>query len=186
MINDETTPELEQDVNENQTEETIEETQEESSTQTESTSKEDDKDWKAEALKYKAILDRNKNKKPESKTSTKSDELDYAQKAYLTANGLKGKDEHALALEYAKNTGKSLDDVVENKYFLNDLTDLREKRATKNAMPSSSKRPNNSSKEEVDYWISKGDLPPATEVELRRKVVNERIKRESKTNVFLP
>ena len=65
MENDETTPELEQDENENQTGQEQEETQTQDQAQTESESQEDDTDWKAEALKYKAILERNKNKKPE-------------------------------------------------------------------------------------------------------------------------
>jgi len=63
MENDEKTAELEQHENETQ-EEVAEETQD-TSEQSEETSHEDDKDWKAEALKYKAILERNKNKKPE-------------------------------------------------------------------------------------------------------------------------
>lgn len=180
MENDEITPDLELDANNNQEENDENQTQ----NQDDDTSHEDDKDWKSEALKYKAILNRNKNK-PEKKTSEKSGELDYGQKAFLVSNGIKGAEENELVKSFMKETGKSLDDVLESRYFQEELKDLREKKATDNATIKSSKRSNQSSQNEVDYWINKGELPPATEVELRRKVVNERIKRETKTNIFL-
>lgn len=63
MENDENT--LEVELNENEINEDVEESQEDSQ---ESEESQDKTDWKAEALKYKAILDRNKGKnKPEIK-----------------------------------------------------------------------------------------------------------------------
>lgn len=122
-------------------------------------------------------------KKSESK---KSDDLDYGQKAYLRAEGIKRGDEESLVMEYIKNTGKSLEDILDNKHFQNDLKDLRETIATSDAIPKGSKRSAQSSIDSVEYWIAKGELPPADQMELRRKVVNAKIKAETQTNVFSP
>lgn len=118
-----------------------------------------------------------------TKKSTKG-ELDYGQKAFLVANGIKGSDEVALVQEMMSATGRTLDDVVENKYFQAELKELRESKATKEAIPSSSKRSPSSQEGTVDYWIAKGELPPADKVELRRKVLNERIRREEQASKF--
>lgn len=134
-----------------------------------------------EQLGKKLGIDSDKSSK-----SSKASELDYGQKAFLVASGVKGAKEMDLAKEYMSNTGKSLEEVVENKYFLNDLKELRETTASANAMPNGSKRSTNSSKDSVDYWLAKGELPPADQIELRRKVVNERIAKEKNKNVFGP
>ncbi len=180
MQNDEITPEFEQDVNKIN-EEVEEETQDTSDQSDESHT--DEKDWKSEALKYKAILDRNKNKKPEAKTSN-SDELDYGQKAFLMSNGVKGTEEVKLVKTIMANTGKSLDDVLESKYFQAELKEMRDNEASANAIPSKGKRAGQVAVDSVDYWLAKGELPPASERELRQKVVNARIGKEKNTNVF--
>lgn len=146
----------------------------------ESKSNDDDKDWKAEALKYKAILDRNKDKKPESK-SKKSEGLDYGQKAFLVANGIKGEDEIGLVEDAMKKTGDSLEGVMENPYFKAQLENVRELAKTKDAMPKDTKLggvPTDS----VEYWMSK----PIEEVpsEMRIKVVNEKLRQSQSKGVF--
>ena len=119
-------------------------------------------------------------KPPENKNPS---ELGYGEKAYLVANGIKGADEIALVKEYLAN-GKSLDDIPDNKYFQNDLKELRETKATKDAMPTSSKRSPSSGRDSVDYWINKGELPPTDQVQLRRDVLNARIKKETEGSKF--
>lgn len=131
----------------------------------------------------------NKTEKKESETkekATKSSELGYAEKAYLIANGIKGADEVSLVEEFLANTGKELDSVVESKFFQSELKELREARASADAVPKGSKRSGSSSKDSVDYWLAKGELPENTpdNQELRRKVVNARYERESRTNKF--
>jgi len=154
----------------------------------------DTTDYKAEALKYQGIAKRYKTKfekskevKPEVKPEIESKptgEFDYAQKAYLAANGFKDADELKVAQDIIKATGKSLDEVIESKYFLAEINELREQKKTKDAIPSKTNRSGNSSKDNVDYWINKGELPPKDQWELRTKVVNERIKRENGKNIF--
>lgn len=119
-----------------------------------------------------------------SRTSKKSEGFDYGEKAFLTANGIKGSDEHEFAQKLQKQTGLDLDSMLEDTYFQTKLNEFREQRATSNATPSGTKRSNNSSVDTVEYWIAKGALPPASEVELRRKVVNARLKKEDSKGVF--
>lgn len=121
-------------------------------------------------------------KKPETKTSKQSNDFDYGQKAFLVANGIKGNDEIKLAQEFAKNTGKSLEDVVENKYFLQELNEVRELRNSANAVPKGRGKTGNSSQDSVDYWLAKGELP--SDFELRKKVVNARLAKENGKSVF--
>lgn len=151
----------------------------------------DTTDYKAEAARLKGINKRLKTKlakakepkkeaeKKETKTE-KSTELDYGQKAFLRSEGIKGADEMALVMEYLAS-GKTLDDIVENKHFLNDLKDLREEKATKDATPAGSKRSGAGTRDSVEYWIAKGELPPVDQVELRRKVVNAKAAAEKGT-----
>lgn len=181
MTNDETTPIVGQDENETTTEEVVETTD---SNQDDDSSNEDDTDWKAEALKYKAILDRNKNKKPDTKKAPASNDLDYGAKAFLAVQGIKGADEIKLVKDFMANTGKDLDSIVESKHFKAELDEMRELKKTADATPTGSKRSGQSARDSVDYWIAKGELPPTSDAELRRKVVNARMQKETSKSVF--
>lgn len=177
-LDENNTPDLELDDTQNQDVETDEYNSEGDDTPADTT------DWKSEALKYKAILERNKNKPKETKTNN-SGELDYGQKAFLAANGVKGSDEMKLVQEIMRNTGKKdLESVLESKYFKSELEDLRALRSTAEANPSGSKRSGQSSADSVDYWIAKGELPPASNPELRRQVVNARLKKSESGSPF--
>jgi len=176
-LDENNTPDLELDDNETQDVET-EDNSGDNDTQSDNT------DWKAEALKYKAILDRNKNK-PRTEPKTKnSGELGYDQKAYLLVNGIKGSDEMKLVQDVMRNTGKDLDAVIESKYFKSELEEMRALRETANANPTGTKRSGQSSADSVDYWIAKGELPPASNPELRRQVVNARLKKSDSGSPF--
>lgn len=120
----------------------------------------------------------------ESTKKSKSNDLDYGQKAYLVANGIKGADETKLVQDIMSNTGKSLDEILESKYFQSELKELREDMASKNAVVTDSKRTNQTTDDSVEYWLAKGELPPESERELRLKVVNARLKKEGSGNAF--
>ncbi len=147
----------------------------------------DGTDWKAkfeEAEGKRKRLETKLNKGTEKKPTGKSDDLDYGQKAFLIANGVKEADEIALVKDMMANTGKTLDDVIGSKYFQSELSEMRELRATSAATPKGSKRNGQSAQDSVEYWIAKGELPPASERELRQKVVNARMKAETNKSVF--
>ncbi len=128
--------------------------------------------------------------KPKSKVeSKKSDETDYAQEAYLIAQGIKEADERELVRERMANTGKSLKETVENKYTQQDLEELRSAKAVKIATPSGSKRSGASASDTVDYWRAKIDAGKATlldipDVKLRRQIVNSRLAKEKDVDHF--
>ena len=144
----------------------------------------DTTDWKAEALKYKAIAERHKNKPREQKANN-SGELDYGQKAFLAANGVKGSDEMKLVQEIMRNTGKrDLESVIESKYFKSELEEMRALRSTAEANPSGSKRSGQTSSDSVDYWLAKGELPPKDQPELRRQYVNAKAGNGNSTPKF--
>ncbi|MCF7843863.1 hypothetical protein K9M47_03120 [Candidatus Gracilibacteria bacterium] len=181
MENDEKTADLEQLDTQDQEVESTEETSEETTNQDLETSQEDDKDWKAEALKYKAILDRNKNKPEKKSESKKSDDLDYGAKAYLTANGIKGSKEFDFVKDELKKSGEDLDSLLENDYFKARLEKFRNLNKTTEAIPKGSKR-SGVTTDSVEYWMSK----PIEEVpqEMRIKVVNARLKKDESKGQF--
>ncbi len=126
--------------------------------------------------------------KPESdkkveKFEKKSEGFDLITKTFLKANGVVNED-YEFVQQAMEETGKSVDALLESKYFQAELKERGEARATANAIPSSTKRAGSPASDQVEYWINKGELPPASQVELRRKVVNAKIDRETKQNVF--
>lgn len=152
-------------------------------------------DWKAEAIKARGIAKRHATKLEKLKLANKVEKkvekvleekkqgFDYAEKAYLKASGI-APDEFSLVKDIMSSTGKSLDDVLETKYFQAELKERREAKATKDATPSSSKRSTQSARDQVEYWIAKGEMPPADQRELRKQVVEARIKQEQAKSHF--
>lgn len=182
---------------EEETKETEEETEEESTNDEKSEDGEESPDALAgrrarlirklqvinEKLGMTGEKDTEKTPSPK-KTSKKSEGFDWGEKAFLTANGIKGTDEHEFTQKLQKQTGLDLDSLLEDTYFQTKLTEYREQKATDKATPNGTKRANNSSVDTVEYWIAKGELPPASDVELRRKVVNARLKKDQTKGVF--
>lgn len=119
--------------------------------------------------------------KKESKPSQKSDSLDYGEKAFLVANGIKGQAEMDFVQEVMQETGKTLEQVLDSKFFKAELEDRRELARTANATPSG-KRSGSSTTDSVEYWLGKPieDVPK----EMRAQVVNARIKQDSNKGVF--
>lgn len=157
-------------------------------TETEETQEVEEVDWKAkyeeEAGRRKRLETKLTKSDTPKKAPSTSDEFDYGQEAYLIANNIKDQTGQELVRKVMNETGKSLKEVVNSKYFQLELKEMQELEATKNAIPSSKNRSAQSSQSTVDYWLAKGELPPASERELRTKVVNARIKRESTQNIF--
>ena len=155
---------------------------------------EDIVDWEAQAIENKGIAKRNQTKlvkklkalekdmeakkakakveKQESKKENK--DFDYAQKAYLKASKIKS-NEFELVEKIMKDTGLELEDVLESKYFKSELKEFRAESAASAAIPDGTKRSVKSTRDTADYWIARGELPPADQLELRREVVNKRL-----------
>lgn len=117
---------------------------------------------------------------------SKSDELGYGEKAYLVANGIKGSDEMALIQDTMRETGRSLESVIESKFIQGELKSMREAKAVDAAIPKGTKRSQNSNSNDVDYWIARGELPEdnGSNQELRMKIVAEERRRASVSSPF--
>ena len=157
-------------------------------------------DWKAEAtkLREKAIAQRERTKvlkqklaekeveaKKVSKTfeKKKSDELDYAQKAYLRSSGIEP-NEFDFVNKQIQESGMELEKILENGYFQHQLKEHRDAKAVLKATPSGNNRGSGeSSKNSVDYWLNKGELPE--DPKLRAEVVSERYNREKSSQGFV-
>jgi hypothetical protein len=125
------------------------------------------------------------DKVEKTKKSDEKSELDYGQKAYLIANGIKA-DEINYVKEVMEATGKDLDSVLASKYFQAELKERREAQAAEAAMPSGTKRSGTASRDTVEYWVAKGELPPPTpeNFKLRTEVVNAKIKAQTSNRQF--
>lgn len=160
---------------------------------------EDDTDWKALAKQNQGIAKRLKTKnakllekakerrkaKPEVKLKSKDtkESFDYAEKAYLKTSDVKP-EEFDLVREIMDSTGKTLDEVLDNKYFRAEQKELREAKASTDAVPTGTKRSTQSHKDKVDYWMAKGEMPPADQPNLRREYVNAKMKAETEGSKF--
>lgn len=134
--------------------------------------------WKAEALKNKAILERNKNK---PNAPQKSNDFGYDVKAYLKASGIKA-DEFDFVKAEMKSAGiKDVDALLENKYFQSKLEEHREVSRTAEATPKGN-RSGGVATDSVAYYMGK----PMEEVpaEMRRAVVNAKLDKEKNQSKF--
>ncbi len=152
----------------------------------------DTTDWKSIALQNHGIAKRLRTKLEKAKTPTpetpkpaepEKKGFDYAEKAYLKTSGITP-DEFAFVEEVMKSTGKSLDEVLEAKYFQAELKEKRELAESKAAVPAGTKRGTSPARDSVDYWLAKGEFPPADQFDLRVAVNNARIAKEQRKTQF--
>lgn len=118
---------------------------------------------------------------PITKTTKKSGDFDYGQKAFLKSSGINGSEEFAFVKTWADRTGDDLDTIVEDDIFQAKLEKFRSNKQTKVAIPPTGRRGSQAPSDSTEYWLSK----PFSEVpkEMRQKVLNERLKRESNRTV---
>lgn len=138
---------------------------------------------RAKRLRKDLGLESESTKEPETKPVQKSDGLDYGQKAFLVASGIKG-DEIPLAQEIMKRTGLELDALINDDYFQSKLKTFREEKATDVATPKSKRTPQ-TVVDSVDYHLSKETpLEKIDDMQTRRDVLNARIKQEENKSKF--
>lgn len=118
--------------------------------------------------------------KPVKKTS-KSNDLDYGEKAFLTASGIKGSKEFDFVKDELRQSGQDLDALLENDYFKSRLTSFRELNKTSEAIPTG-KRSGGVATDSVEYWMAKPieDVPK----DMRPKVVNAKLAKNESKGVF--
>lgn len=134
--------------------------------------------WKAEALKNKAILDRNKNK---PSNTQKSGDFGYDVKAYLKASGINTSEFDFVKTEMKASGLKDVDALLENPYFKAKLENQRELNKTQEAIPKGN-RSGGVATGSVEYYMGKPieDVP----LEMRRAVVNAKLEKEKGQSKF--
>lgn len=160
-------------------------------------------DWKAKAIEWETKfksengirrrlekdLKQTKTEPPSEAVATQESKgFDYAQKAYLKSSGIEQVD-FDFVKDVMQSTGKSLDEVLDSKYFQAELKERKDTRMTEAATPSGSKRAGISGKDTVDYWLEKIKSGQATvkdipDRKLRIQVVNARYKKDTNDEVF--
>lgn len=120
----------------------------------------------------------------EDKPEEKKGGLDRIDKAILRAEKIHDADEIDLVQSIMKETGKDIEDVLESRYFKAELKALRDDKNTEEALTPSSKRSGNSNKNTVEYWIAKGEMPPASEPKLRQAYVNAKMSKMKERSMF--
>jgi len=137
----------------------------------------------AKALKEKG--EKGPAPKQQKGSSKEVTEFDYGQEAYLLAKGIEGDEERQFLLSEMNSTGKGLRDILGFNYVKEQLKTIADDRSAQAAMPKGKvNRGGQSARDTVEYWIDRGELPPVEQVELRRKVVHEKIARDSHRNKF--
>lgn len=148
----------------------------------------DTTDWKQKHDELAARLKRAETKltktKIEKEVEKKNQGLDRLDRAVLRVEKIVAEDELALVEDLMKETGKTVEQVLESRFFQSELKELRDAKATKEATPSGTKRSGNSPRTEVEYWLAKGELPPADQPELRRAYVNAKMAKENSSDRF--
>jgi len=119
--------------------------------------------------------------KVDDKKAEKS-KLDFGEKAFLKAYGIEGEEALDFIASMRERTGDDLDVLVNDEIVTAKLKAFKDASAAKDAIPSKTNRSNQTdAKENVDYWVKKGELPKDNP-ELRKKVVNAKIAIEKASN----
>lgn len=119
---------------------------------------------------------------PKQDKPTETEGLDRMDRAILRMEKITSEEEISLVESIMADTGKNLEQVLASKYFQAELKEMRELQDTENAKPTTSKRTQTSTRDSVEYWIAKGELP--TDPTLRIKVVNAKIAKEKSGSQF--
>lgn len=133
------------------------------------------------------LKDKKENPTPAAKPGNQPSNqgLQSGDYAYLAVKGIEDDESLAVVEEAMKMMpGKSVREVLNSRYVQVELEGIKQQKENEGASPKPGNRAGNSAKNSVDYWIDKGELPPADQVELRRKVVNERYRRSKAGNKF--
>ncbi len=123
----------------------------------------------------------------QSRSSKKSNDLDYGEKAFLVSNGIKV-NEISFAQDLMKKTGLTLDEFVVDDYAQAKLKGYRENQTAAQAVPSGTKRSSTQTKDSVDYHLEKyesgsmqlSEMP----FDMRAKVLTAKLKKEESASQF--
>lgn len=108
-------------------------------------------------------------KEPETPQKNQPDNSDLLQKTYLRAAGINASDEVEFTLAKAKKWGVSVDSIVDDEDFREQLDKFRTKKANELATSNiKGGRGTGEAKNTPEYWIAKGQPPTPADVPDRK------------------
>lgn len=144
---------------------------------------------KDEQIKNLGIKARKAKKEFKAETkeeiTKKSDELDYAQLAYLQSKEIKDSEIDFVQKEL-ETSGVELKELLSNDYFQSKLKTHRDGVAIKDATPSNTRAGGEVPSSKPEYWIAQDKFPEDTpaNTQLRRDIVNKKMDIAKKTGMF--
>lgn len=148
-----------------------------------------------ETAKYKRIASQKAKKAEKSDNEPLQDsDVDYGLLAFHNTNSdlkISATEDVDFLRSTMAETGKSQADLLNAKWFQSELKERQETRASKDAVPRSTKRTNQGTQDDVGYWENKvnsgqaklNDIP---DLKIKREVLNRRIAKDKSNSTFAP
>ncbi len=128
--------------------------------------------------------------KPQDKIENKSqsNEPDYAKLAFLETKGITHPDDQKTVQDEAERLKLPLTDILGMEHIKSKLALVKDQRESQAGMPKGTGRGKGTTQDNVDYWIDKkksdGTFDTPDDLDLAAKVIEARIKKEEKANMF--
>ena len=143
-----------------------------------------------EAKELKAQLEKKETPTPKKEEAEQSNEPDYAKEAFLEQRGVKHPDDKKIIYDEANRLKLPLTDILGMEHMKTKLKDAQTQREAEEGMPDGKGKPGGVNKGAEDYWVGKknkdGSFAAPPDLELHQKVINKRITKEKKANMFDP
>jgi len=121
-------------------------------------------------------------KTPKSDGKKESSEPDYAKLAFLKSEGVTHPDDQKVVQDEAVRLKLPLTDVLQMDHIKGKLKNNNDQREAESGMPKGKGKSGQSSQQDVDYWLAKGETPE--DLDLAEKVINARLKKENDSGMF--
>lgn len=119
---------------------------------------------------------------PQTEHKKPNNEPDYARLAFLEQRKISHPDDQKLVFEEAERLKMPLTDILGMEHIKSKLKDASDQRAAIEGAPKGGGRHGGNTKNDVDYWLAKGETPD--DQELAEKVIDARIKKEKSKQMF--
>lgn len=117
------------------------------------------------------------------KSSSASNEPDYAKLGFLNSQSVTHPDDQKLVMDEANRLKLPLTDVLQMEHIKARIASNNDARVSQEGMPKGSGRKGGASKSTVDYYLAHPDEVP-DDLELHNKVIDAKLKKDANSNMF--